>query len=305
MNARYTTALIALFAATVFAAPCLADGDPRTDNVPRMLPYQGQLELDGRPVEATGDAALHLLFSLYDGPDAEAPVYSQPLVVEVYAGRFTATIGPVGVGPDGAEQPIDAVVAAADDLYLGMTLMGDPDDPDDDIPLSNRQRIYATPYAMWTTTATNLSVAGRADVAGDATVGGALTVAGDATVGGTLGARDAVIDGEVQVGDGLRVQGPVALPAGSLSLDTLEGGALDAHIRGWVRSHCRVSLGWRDGCSNCGSGPAKHVTVRADGVCTGASGSDTRCRDNNNWGGVNTDGTVDGNDVFYVRLVCD
>ncbi len=309
MNA-ITRAISAAFA-LLLALPgsALADGDPATDSVPRILPYQGRLAVDGAPVDATGEDALHLLFALYDGPDGEAPVYAQPLVVEVFAGRFTASIGPVGEGPDGAPRPIDEVIAAADDLYLGMTLLGDPDDPADDIPLANRQRIYATPYAMWSTTATNLSVAGQARIGGDLAVGGG-----------------------VQVDGGLRVDGPVDLPAGSvgggeiadgtLQLDdfaanilgeglTRSGDAiavdqawLDDRIRSWVRSHCTAQLGWRDNCNNCGSGPAKQVTVRADGVCTGASGSDTRCRDNNNWGGVNTDSDVDGNDVFYIRMVC-
>ena len=197
---RPTRAPIALLLTlgALLAGPAWADGDPATDQVPRMLPYQGRLEIDGRPIDATGADALHLLFSLYDGADAEQPTYSQPIVVEVYAGRFTATIGPVGIGPDGAARPIDGVIAAADDLFLGITLLGDPNDPEDDVPLANRQRIYASPYAMWTTTATDLTVARNA------TVRGALAVSGQTTLDG-----------------GVRVRGPVELPAGSLDLDDL------------------------------------------------------------------------------------
>lgn len=300
---RTLLAPIALFAltaaATAITSPARADGDPTTDDVPRMLPYQGVLERDGVPVEAAGENALHLLFALYDGAGAEAPIYTQALVVEVFTGRFTATIGPVGLGPDGQERPIDALFAAADDLYLGMTLLGDPDDPEDDVPLANRQRIYATPYAMWSTSATNLSVAGHARVGGDLAVTGAARVDG-----------------------GLRVAGPVELPAGSLGLDaldpatvgeglvrdgagvTIDQGWLDDRIRTWVRSHCTVRLGWRDSCTNCGSGPSKQVTVRADGTCIDARGSDTRCRGNNAWGGVNTDGDVNNDDVFYIHMNC-
>ena len=297
-RAAAPTIALALLALAAFTGPARADGDPTTDDVPRMLPYQGVLELDGEPVEAAGEAALHMGFALYDGPDAEQPVYSQPLVVEVFTGRFTATIGPVGIGPDGAERPIEAVIAAADDLYLGMTLLGDPDDPEDDIPLANRQRIYATPYAMWSTTATDISVAGQARVGGD------LDVAGRARVGA------------------LQVDGPVELPAGSLDLDDLdpatvgrgltrEGASmgideafLDARIRSWVRAHCTVRLGWRDSCSNCDLPPAKEATARADGTCIDARGRDTRCRSNNTWAGVNTDGGVNDDDVFYVRMIC-
>ena len=146
----------ALLCAVLAAAPALADGDARTDDVPRLLPYQGTFEVDGQPLDARGADALHILFALYDGPEAEQPTYRQAIAVEVFSGRFNATIGPVGVGPDGAEVPIGDVITAADDLYLGMTLLGDPDDPEDDVALANRQRIYATPYAMWTTAATDL-----------------------------------------------------------------------------------------------------------------------------------------------------
>ena len=293
-------ALLALLAALLITpAAAYADGDPTTDAVPRMLPYQGMLELDGRPVHATGDAALHLLFALYAAPDAAEPVYQQPITVEVYSGRFTATIGPIGTGPDGAERAIADVIAAADDLSLGITLLGDPADPTDDIPLQNRQRIHATPYALWSTTATNLSVAGRATIAGDAQIGGALRVDGPVTI--TPGA---LADGSVQLADLTPAIVGAGLAGDGAALQ-VDPAWLDGRIRTWVRSHCTVQLGWRDACDGCALAPAKHVTVRADGVCTGASGAATACRANNTWGGVNTDGDVDENDVFYIRLVCD
>lgn len=283
----------------LLSGSAFADGDPRTDNVPRVLPYQGILEMDGSPVNATGADALHITFALFDGPAAEQPAYRQDLRIEVYSGRFIATIGPVGQGPDGAEVAISQIVANADDLYLGMTLLGDPADPEDDVALANRQRIHATPYSMWSSTATNLSVAN------DARIGGALQVDGDAAVAGAL-----------------TVGGAVNLPAGSLQVgnldaagfgDSIDGGArvdvntawLDDRIRTWVRSHCTVRLGWRDSCTNCNNGPSKEVTVRADNRCIGARGSNTRCRSAGDWGGVNTDGDVNGDDVFYIRFQCD
>lgn len=293
------TYLIILLALCALPYAAQADGDPTTDNVPRILPYQGILELDGQPVNATGDNALHLGFQIFDGPDAELPVYRQDLRVEVYAGRFIATIGPVGVDGAGAEVPISQVVANADDLYLGMILLGDPADPADDIALSNRQRIHATPYAMWASSATNLSVAQ------DLRVGRNVTVAGDMTVQGALnlpaGAieTDALADAAVRpaklaLGDGLSARGG----------DTVgvDDAYLDARIRGWVRDHCRLTFGWRDGCNGCGS-PAKEITVQANGLCVG--GRAASCRSNNTWGGLNFDGTVDENDDVFFRLECD
>ncbi|MEO1273264.1 MAG: hypothetical protein AAFX99_34695, partial [Myxococcota bacterium] len=102
--------------ATTLALSAMADGDPTTDDVPRTLPYQGRLELNGEPINATGDDALHIMFELYDGPTANVPTYRQSLVVEVYAGRFTATIGPSGLDANDAEVFIDDIIANADDL---------------------------------------------------------------------------------------------------------------------------------------------------------------------------------------------
>ena len=290
--------------------PAWADGDATTDAVPRILPYQGMLELDGRPLDATGDRALHLELALYDGPEAPEPAYRQALLVEVYQGRFTAPIGPTGRGPGGGARALEDVIAAADDLYLGMTLLGDPDDPDDDIALQNRQRIHATPYAMWANTATDLTIARDAIVGRHLAVGGDLTATGDLRVEGdvrlpanTINTGE-IADGTVRLRDlDARLIGDGLFTAGEgMGVDR---GWLQNEIRSWVRGHCSVRLGWRDGCSNCDAGPAKNVTVRADGVCTGASGSDTRCRSNNQWGGVNTDGGVGDDDVFYIRLICD
>jgi hypothetical protein len=133
-----------------------ADQDPATDDVPRVLPYQGYLDQDGEPLSATGADAIHIRFSLYDGPEAsETLVYQEDKTVEVFAGRFSVLLGPTGNG--GTE--IATVVAGADELHLGITLLNDPGDPADDIPLGGRQLITPMPYALWSTKATNLEVA--------------------------------------------------------------------------------------------------------------------------------------------------
>ena len=156
-----------------------ADGDPTTDTVPRMIPYQGQLELNGEPVHAQGDDAIWIEFALYDGPGADTPVYAQRMPVEVYSGRFTTTIGPTGE----QGEAISDVIQAADDLHLGLTILNDPEDDGDDVTMTNRQRIMATPYAMWTTSATNLTVASALTVGGAAEFQGEVTAARDVRVG--------------------------------------------------------------------------------------------------------------------------
>ncbi|MBH24942.1 MAG: hypothetical protein CMH57_10905 [Myxococcales bacterium] len=177
-----------------------ADGDAATDTVPRRIPYQGYLELDGRPLNAIGEAAIPMRFAIFDGPNAEVPVYTQALAVEVFAGRFTAIIGPTGDGGT----PIADVVAGADDLYLGITLLGEPDTEEDDVTLANRQQILATPYAMWATSSTNLSVGNDVDIARNLSVGGQATVTGGLTVGG-----QATVTGGLTVAQGANVTGEV------------------------------------------------------------------------------------------------
>ncbi|MEO1270410.1 MAG: hypothetical protein AAFX99_20175, partial [Myxococcota bacterium] len=168
----------------------VADSNPTTDDVPKQLPYQGVLEFNGEPLHATGEDAVAVTFALYDGPDAMAPVYSQQLSIEVFSGRFTALIGPV----DDQGTPLTEVIRAADDLRLGMTLLGDVNDPNDDVEMTNRQRILPTPYALWSTSATAFTVATDLNVGGLVTAGGvrasavetdALTVRGASLVLGT------------------------------------------------------------------------------------------------------------------------
>ena len=177
----------------LLSTPALADGDPTTDAVPRAIPYQGIIEIDGEPVDASGADAIPIRFALYDRPDGDAPVYAQRIDVEVYRGRFTATIGP----RDDAGRAIEEVVRAADGLTLGMTLLGDPDDPDDDIELANRQRLMATPYALWTTSAAHFTVAADLTVGGDVHLSGGTLDLG----GGTLRGVN-VIEGALQLGGG-------------------------------------------------------------------------------------------------------
>lgn len=297
---RSTLILLAL----MFALPAAyADGDPATDAVPRIFPYQGVLELDGRPVNASGDNALHIRFLLFNGVDAEAHVYRQDLQIDVYNGRFTATIGPVGTDAAGAQVPIERVIAAADDLYLGMVLLGDPANPDDDVALSNRQRLHASPYAMWTTRATDLTVARDTIVGRNLTVTGAANVQGALTVQGPVNLSNGAIntneiaDGairatKVALGPGLSGRGAAPQTLG------IDEPYIDGRIERWVRAHCKIELGHRDRCENCNR-PRRSTRVKANRTC------ESGCRNNNDgWGAVRLDGNVDGNDSLFIRFTC-
>lgn len=81
-------------------------------------------------------------------------------------------------------------------------------------------------------------------------------------------------------------------------------------VADYVREHCSVFWGWRDGCSGCASPPSKWSRQR--GVdCEVGAGADSVCGTpfvDGQWvtlAGVNTDGDVDDNDTFFVGLSCE
>ncbi|MEL6181085.1 MAG: hypothetical protein AAFS10_19160, partial [Myxococcota bacterium] len=153
----------------------LADGNPATDDVPRKIPYEGIMELDGQPLNALNDDAIRVRFELFDGENADTFVYSQNDALNVYQGRFKTALGPTGVDAQGNSVDIADIVRNADNLYLAMTLLGDDDDStSDDTPLAGRQEIGVTPYAMWASTATDLTVARDLVVARNLNVAGTI-----------------------------------------------------------------------------------------------------------------------------------
>jgi hypothetical protein len=134
----------------------VADGNPATDTVPRLVHYTGTLERDGAAVNGT----IAMTFRVYDG---STEVWSETQNVQVYAGRFSVLLGSTSAQKATA---LETAIDNADDLYLGITLATDAGD----VALTNRQRFTPAPMALWTTAATNFKVAGQ--------VNGGLTVSG-------------------------------------------------------------------------------------------------------------------------------
>ncbi|MEO1270450.1 MAG: hypothetical protein AAFX99_20375 [Myxococcota bacterium] len=181
----YLAILIALFAGAVAGSAittgidALADGNPATDTVPRMISYQGQLELDGVAVNASGVNAVPVRFELYDRREGGAPVYTQQLRLNVFEGRFATSLGPFGDN----NTSIADVVSGADELFLGMTLTGNPNIVEDDISLAGRQQLQVSPHALWSRYATNFDVASNLQVNGNLQAGGNLQVGGTQRIG--------------------------------------------------------------------------------------------------------------------------
>lgn len=160
----------------VLGVAAIADSNPGTDQVPKLIPYHGTLEKDGHGLN--GAAKLH--FRIFDGKTATTAVWDESLDVTAYNGRFTALLGSSG---SKSAQDLTKVITNADDLYLGVAIVKADNT---EIALSNRQRFLPVPYAMWTTASTDFKVGRNLTVGKNLTVNGYLFTPG-IQVGGLNG----------------------------------------------------------------------------------------------------------------------
>jgi hypothetical protein len=219
------------------------DDDPATDSLPRVVPYEGVLDLDGLP--HTG--FLDMRFSFFDAPSGGAPVWTetwsnaQQRAVQLFRGRFAVALGTFD---DGGLATLESIIADADPIYLAIEVKRTNEAEDAWVALSGRQRLNPVPYAIWSAKASDLNVAGAATVGGNTLVGGTLNVAGNTrlsaltvsgattltgatTVGGALIANGALTangaitnaNADVNIADGLNVSGNVSNSAGNLVLN--------------------------------------------------------------------------------------
>lgn len=83
---------------------------------------------------------------------------------------------------------------------------------------------------------------------------------------------------------------------------------VEGAIRDYVRDHCRVVSGWRDGCNGCTDPPSKWGTA-GNGVCTQGAGNTCGIHDLDGTQfyltSFDADGDVNGDDTFYWGLRCD
>lgn len=145
----------------------------------------------------------------------------------------------------------------------------------------------------------------------------------------TLGAQDVElfglnIDGDANLDDQfylgiecMAIPDPVVdgpCPAGSYMAGVTPTGVECVTARGVITSYvinsCETYLGWLDGCSGCTDPPSKWGRASKTS-CEDGQGSSNVCinptLDNEDVRlfGLNTDGTVDGNDQFYTGFRCD
>ena len=107
---------------------------------------------------------------------------------------------------------------------------------------------------------------------------------------------------------------PQTCPDGTYAVDMDDEGmlvctAFDGDVRTAVEDGCDLYFGWRDSCNGCGSGPAKSGRVSRNS-CENFAGADNTCTtatlgaESLALYGLNTDGDVNGDDVFYAGVHC-
>ncbi len=188
MKRHLGNALRGLTLSCLTMGPAFADNDndPATESVPRVVPYDGVLDLDGASYNGTID----IVFTLYNAADGGEAVWTETWstdaerAVSVTGGRFSVNLGTF--------ESIESVITDAGQVYLGLQIKAP--DVEEYTDLGGRQRINPVPYAMWSANAANLTIAG------DAAVGGAFTAEGNVTAGNNLAVGNNVtVDGTLTV----------------------------------------------------------------------------------------------------------
>ena len=164
------------------------DNNPATDTLPRGLPYEGHLAVDGVPL----NGAVAVTFALWSLPVGGGMLFDETQQVSFVNGRFSVLLG-VGMG----DRRIPPIVFDAADVYLGVTV--------NNTQLSGRQRIVPVPHALWAARAADFIVADTLDVGGASNLGGATTVGtpmmnANLTVNGTVTAVRATVNGALTAG---------------------------------------------------------------------------------------------------------
>lgn len=172
MNKRIATALLGVTLSCSVFGVVWADNDdnPATEDIPRVVPYDGLLNLDGVGLTGTVD----MVFTLYDAASGGNTVWTESWTsandhpVTVRAGRFSVNLG--------TYEGIEDVIADAGQVFLGIQVK-EPE-AENFTALGGRQRLNPVPYALWSAQAADLTVAGSLNVGGTAVVGGELRAAG-------------------------------------------------------------------------------------------------------------------------------
>lgn len=184
---RLSCLCLSLVATPVVAAE--RDNNPATDSLPRAIPYEGRLSVDGVPLN--GDVSV--TFTLWSSSAGDDALYSETRVVHFVRGDFSVLLGASAPGND---QRVPDAVFDGDDLYLGIAL--------GNTVLPGRQRIVPVAHALWAARAADFDVAGALNVRGGGTFGD-LSVNQLMPLGGEIAAIDQFTPSRYRAENGQRV----------------------------------------------------------------------------------------------------
>ncbi|MFO0748152.1 MAG: hypothetical protein U1F43_21210 [Myxococcota bacterium] len=135
-------------AAALVSFRAAADGNPSTDDLPRLMPFAGTLEKGGVGYSGQVD----MTFVVYDSATGTTPLWSETQTVTVYRGAFSVLLG-----SKAGTAALSAAVESAASLWVGASLTTSSGT----VVLNGRKRIVPVPYAMLTTAATGVSAGGQ------------------------------------------------------------------------------------------------------------------------------------------------
>lgn len=137
-----------------------------SNDIPRVLPFEGSYTLDGQPI----DASVPMSFDLYSVESGGTPVWtSDNRMVNVSDGRFAVTLGDAN-----DVTPIPEDLFASSSIYLEVVAEGNS--------LTPRQRLAPAPQAVSAArAASDFDVPGNLDAQGNINVDGTLDVSAKST----------------------------------------------------------------------------------------------------------------------------
>lgn len=149
MFTRLKTPLYALGLACLMTGSAFAG-----DTVPRVVPYDGVLDLDGNGFSGDVDLRFRLHSAAENGEvlwtetwDADAGTAS----VTITGGRFSVNLG--------THESIEPIIASGTEVYLSLKVRL-ADDAGNYTTLNGRQRLNPVPFALWSSSGNDLAISG-------------------------------------------------------------------------------------------------------------------------------------------------
>ena len=179
--------------------------------ISQVLHYQGRL-LDPDTGDPKPDGGYTMAFNIYNAPSGGSPLWTESKTVQASKGVFSTLLGDT--------TPLDLSIFNGQELYLGVSVGGDPE-------ATPRQRLTHAAYAMHAENAGKLDGQDSAAfaAAGHTHTGGDIV---DGTIGNADLANDSVTSGKIAnetVGDSdIRdTMRTISYPANALNHDTSNG----------------------------------------------------------------------------------